>query len=457
MKAEKNNDLTLEEQTETTEEPKKESNSLIEAEQFIRSTMMKASTLDGKTYSSELEHEILSKAMGREPKAIDQAKELILETINDNKISVEGYSTKELAERIFANVWGLSVIEEYASDYETDEIRVNSYNKIYIVKNGIPQKLDISFPSEDEVEILIKRVVMEDTGVSIDMSNPRIESVLGDGSRLTAVAPPISKNWSFILRRHCSFNPTVDNYLKKETFDEKTWKALSLLVRGRASMLYSGNVGAGKTTLMRKLIGELNDKLRIASIGKDIEVLIQNLYPDKDVIELEEQAHLGIGMKELFITLLRESPDAIVVEEFRGGGEAIEAVRACTRGLDGSMATAHFNTPEEAVEGTALFMLEEGLAIPMDMAKLRVARAFNIVVQMTGDAITGKKKLVSITELTTDEQGQVNFNELLRWKPSSYNYYGEGDWEFVGKPSKGLQFKLLKNVRKEELEEMGWL
>lgn len=432
--------------------------SFEEAINYIQEQMVITTTINNINVSYEEKQHILSLAMSRNRDAINKAKDYIFMTLKEHNIVVEGYSTIELSEELFAKNWGLDGLEEYAIDDVTDEIRVNGTSQIRVVRKGIPKTINFKFNDEIEIENIIKRLIIEDVGSSIDRSNPKIEAVLADGTRLTATCPPITKTWTFILRRPASFKPTLDNYIKKETLDKKVWDAISILARGRASMLFSGNVGAGKTTFMRKVVAELNDKLRIGVIGKDSEVLLQNEYPDRDIIEMEEQEHLGIMMKDLFVLMLRESPDVLVIEEFRGAGEAVEAVRACTRGLDGSMSTAHFNTAEETVEGTALFMLEEGLNIPIEMAKLRVARAFNIVIQMVGDAITGKKKVVEITEIGADKEGNVFYNELIKWVPlEEDDYYGKGSWEFVSKPSPGLKQKLLKGVKKIELDELGWL
>lgn len=434
--------------------------SFEEASAFVQEQMTQNTTIKNKEVLYDEKQRVLSLAMFRNRNAIDKTKEYILEDLKQAKIIVKGYTLDSLTEKIFAKNWGLDGLEKYALDNITDEIRVNGAgkNKIYIVRNGVPEKIDFYFESEEEIEIIIKRLIIEDTGSSIDASNPKLEAVLADGTRLTATCFPITKTWTFILRRPDSFEPTLENYIMRETFNELVWKAIDILARGRASMLFSGNVGSGKTTLMRKIVGQLNEKLRIGVIGKDSEVLLQDHYKDRDIIELQEQEHLGIKMKDLFILMLRESPDVLIIEEFRGAGEAIEAVRACTRGLDGSMATAHFNTAEEAVEGTALFMLEEGLTVPIEMAKLRVARAFNIVIQMAGDAITGKKKIVEITEIGVDNRGQVFYNELVKWLPlKDDNYYGEGNWTFSNKPSDKLIKKLLKGVKRVELKEMGWL
>lgn len=412
--------------------------------------------LNSETLSMDHRQRLQSFAMAGDKESRSVVKEEIKTIINENRIKVSGYTKDELVEIVFADRYGLKALQKYYEDPMVDEIRVNSPNNIRIVKRGIPFKIEEKLKSDEEIENIIKRMIMEDIGVSLNKSNPTIESVLRDGSRLTATCFPVSKSWNFILRKHDSFDLTLNNYIETKTLDEYAWDMLSILARGGTKMLFSGNVGAGKTTLMKKVIGELDKNLRIGVIGTDIEVNLQEYYSDRDIIEFEEQAHLGISMKELFNTMLRESIDVLVIEEFRGSGEAIEAVRACTRGLPNAFTTAHFNNPEEAIEGTALFMLEEGLNLELDLAKVRVARAFNVVVQLFGDAITGKKRLVSITEIQVDRNNNISFNELLKWTPSTDEFLGDGTWAMVNQPSDELLKNMLKRVGRKEVEELGW-
>lgn len=428
-----------------------------EAVNFIQDEMMRNTIIEGEEVTLDDKQRILNLASSRDRLAVEKAKYYIEKTFEQEGISVNGYNLKELAEDIFAKIWGLDILEKYSTDKDIDEMRVNGPDKIFIVKKGISRRIEDKFESEEIIELIIKRMIMESLGAVIDESNPRIEAILKNGARLTAMCPPISPKWIFSLRLHESFNPTLVNYLKSETFDMKVWNILKTLVKGRAKILISGNVGSGKTTLLRKLVGEVNDH-RIYVIGKDLETLLQNMYPNKDIVETQERPHLDIYMKDLLYSALRMSPDIIIIEEFRGAGEAIEAIRACTRGFDGSMATAHFNTPEEAVEGCALFMLEEGLSLPLDIAKLRVTRAFDIVIQMLSDSITGKKKVVGITEIGADNEGNIYYNDLLKWLPDERDeYFGNGAWQLLDKPSNNLIKKLLINVKEEELEELGWI
>lgn len=396
-------------------------------------------------------------AMAGEPQAVRAAEEMVASILEEEMVEVDGHSRKRAAYEIYARLWGLGPVEAVYRDPEVDEVRANGPDKVFLQRRGRNEPAGVRFADEAELEAVIKRMILHDEGASLDRSSPRVESVRRDGSRLTATCPPVTRSWTFALRKHGTFDMSVENLARAGTLDPKVWGALSLLARGRANILFCGNVGSGKTSLMRKLLGELHPNLRILVIGKDLELLLYRHYPERDVIELEEHPEVGVSMKELFETALRESPDVIAVEEFRGAGEAIEAVRACTRGHPGSMATAHFNSPEEAIEGTAMLMLEEGLNLPLELAKLRVARSFDVVVQMFSDSVRGTKKLVSATEVLVGPAGEIGFRDLIRWEPRGDDYLGPGEWVFANPPSPGLRAKMFRfGVTDAMVRKAGW-
>lgn len=435
----------------------KDKRTIKETMEYVQRKMFEIDDLESEDIQSQKEsrQQLLRNAMAGDKKAYLDVKDMILKYLQKGNIEVQGYTPKEAAEYIYSHIWGLGVVEKYYRDDSVDEIRVNGPNNIYIVRRGKSYKVPEKFESSSSVEQVIKRMIIEDVGLALDRSSPRAESVRKDGSRLTATCYPVSKTWTFVLRKHGTFKMDLDNLVKAKTLDEQTWKALNVLIKGRANILFSGNVGAGKTSLMRKLAENIDPSLRLLVIGKDLELRLADHYPEKDIIELEEHSHLGASMKALFETALRESPDCIIIEEFRGVGEAMEAIRACTRGHFGSMASAHFNNAEEAIEGTAMMMLEEGLTLPLELAKLRVARAFNIVVQMYGDAITGIKKITSITEIYVDSNNKIHYIPLIEWLPCGEDYMGEGKWVFKNYPSEKLTSHMRRTISSKELEDVG--
>lgn len=360
----------------------------------------------------------------------------------------------DASEAIRRQLWGLGKLENLYLDPEVDEIRVLCNGRVFVSRRGKNCAASIRLAPDEVIQMVERLIPYDESGASLNESNPMLELVRADGSRLTALCTPVVRGCSFVLRKHGTIEMTPESLIKLQTLDMRVWKVLSLLVHGRRNILISGGTNSGKTTLLKMLIGELNPSLAIRTLDTDNEIRASNLYPDRDIIEMEAHTEVHADMKKIFEKILRLSPDVIIVGEFRGYGEAVEAIRACTRGHDGSMATTHFSSPEEAVRGTAMLMLEEGLNLSLRLAMARVAQAFNVVVQMFADSERGIKKITSITEIEESE-GIVQYRELVRWVPDGDDYLGSGRWQILGKPGNRACEAMKKHgIRTSEIEEV---
>ncbi len=398
--------------------------------------------------------EIIENAMAGEPNADAEAQKIIATLLGGYDIEVEGMNRSQVAYDIYKHTWGLDVLEEAYRDPEVNELRINAPNAIYALRMAKNERLDNLFFKDDEhVRNLISRITMHDQGVHLDKSFPAIESMRKDGTRITATHPPVTKHVTLVLRKPYPHLITPEEMIELGTLDKKTWAVLRTLVRGRANILISGGVGSGKTTLLRTTLAEVNPISRIVVLETDSELMLSNAFPNWDVIEFEEHKETkGGSLEDLFRIALRESPTIIIVGEFRGSGEAREAIRACVRGHN-SMATAHFSSPREAIEGTARMLLEEGLNLPVGIAVITVAAAYNVVVQMFGDPIRGAIKVESVTEVIPTING-VKYQDLIRWAPQGVDYLS-GGWQLRSGLSSTLIERLCKHITLDEIRGAG--
>ncbi len=102
---------------------------------------------------------------------------------------------------------------------------------------------------------------------------------------------------------------------------------MGLLQRPSGLILITGPAGAGKTTTLYSCLQHLNDGTRkINTIEDPIEYVIDGIR--------QSQVHLKIrlGFPELLISVLRQSPDVIMVGEIRDPITAETAVRAANSG-----------------------------------------------------------------------------------------------------------------------------
>lgn len=395
--------------------------------------------------------DVFNEAVAGSPGARERAVSVITDILDGHRVVVEGMTSREAAEIVYRDNWGLETIQELYDDPAVSEIRWNNL-KLFVTRKGRKEAAGIFLTSPAQAERIVKRLLLHDVGVSLNETSPRAYSVRKDGSRVTALCYPVSPAWANVIRKHNTFDMSPENLEKHGTMDVKTYMRIRLLYVGGANIIIIGPADAGKTSLLRKIVGELPEYLRIISLSKDREILMSKEYPDRDILELEEHEELGVPMPSLFETILTLSPDVIIVEELKGYGEATETIKACTRGHRHSGTTAHFNNAVETVEGIGMMMIEEGLNLPLELAMLRVARAFNLVIRMKKCNRTGVKKLVDVTEIGVNG-GKVFYRPLIEWVPDDENdNYGSGCWVPVNMPTDELLSEL--EVSRKEVAEL---
>lgn len=387
---------------------------------------------------------LIELAQGGHPESEAALLRLIAEVLEETAIRVDGISggVEAHARVICDRLFGLDVLGPLYRAPGVDEIRVNRWDRIYYQEHGRNTVAEgLRFHAPEDLENLIRRLILH-TGKAIDQSNPVVESQRLDGTRITATLPPFSHHPTLVLRRHGTFTLTPETVVASGMVNEALLRLLAALVRGRANLLISGATGSGKTSLLRFLVRYLHPKLRIVTLETHWELGLDEAYPDRDIVALQEVPG-RISMQEAFRHILRQTPNVIIVGEARGG-EADETVKACVRGHDGTMATGHFTGVREAIRGMArLIVIDGGKPVPLELQEIEVAEAFDVVVQMRGDPEgTGRRIVEQVTEVWV-ERGEIQFRDLCRWQPGAEDWW-QGTWVFPNAPTPRLRAKLAR-------------
>jgi len=276
---------------------------------------------------------------------------ILLRLLGGHRRKIDRETLNGLKEDIMDEFLGYGIIEKFLEDSRVTDIMVNSPDQIFIEKDGIIEKADVSFESEHRIMSIIERMA-SDSGKRIDLSSPFVDFRIKRGARVTAVIPPISGRGPLlcirkILRDVFSF----DELLEKGTVNKKMLGFLKYCVRARINILISGSTGVGKTTFMNLLIKEfVPDEGRIV-ILEDTEELIVN-EPKHYIRLLTRSAnitgHGEVKLSDLVKLSLHLRPDRIVIGEIRGE-EAFDFLHVVNTGHDGSMCTIHANDCADAL------------------------------------------------------------------------------------------------------------
>ena len=320
-------------------------------------------------------------------------------------------------EELFNDIVGLGPLEPLLADPDITEIMVNSYDKIYVEIRGKIEQTDVKFRDNNHVMNIINRIVSS-VGRRIDESSPMVDARLADGSRVNAVIPPIALSGPSITIRKFSKNPLgVSDLIRFSSVSPQMMAFLEACVKARMNIIVSGGTGSGKTTLLSVLSGFIPENERIVTIEDAAELRLQQRH----VITLEARpANIeGAGqitIRDLVRNALRMRPDRIVVGEVRSG-ETLDMLQAMNTGHDGSLTTAHANSPRDLMSRLETMVLMSGMDMPVTAIREQVASALNLIVHQARMR-DGSRKIVSITEVVGMEGDTITLQDIYVYKPA---------------------------------------
>jgi pilus assembly protein CpaF len=121
-----------------------------------------------------------------------------------------------------------------------------------------------------------------------------------------------------------------------------------------------------------------------------------------------------VSIRDLVINSLRMRPDRIVVGEVRGG-EALDMLQAMNTGHDGSLTTAHANSPRDMLARMETMVLMAGMDLPHRAIREQMASAVDLVVHQ--DRMRdGTRKVTSISEIQGMEGDVITMSEIFRFE-----------------------------------------
>src|SRR5207249_1271025 len=183
--------------------------------------------------------------------------------------------------------------------------------------------------------------------------------------------------------RKFSFVPyTADDLVRMGTLSPRMAAFLAACVRGRANIVISGGASSGKTTLLDVLAGFISDRERLVTIEDAAELRLGKPH----VVGLEArppnvEGRGEVTVRDLVRNALRMRPDRIIVGEVRGG-EALDMLQAMNTGHEGSLSTAHANSPRHLLWRLETMALMSDVDLPAAHIRNQVAAAVDVVIHL---------------------------------------------------------------------------
>lgn len=327
----------------------------------------------------------------------------------------DNFGTKliRLAQILYQELYGFSVIDELVFDSTLDEVACNRHDYIWVQYRGIKRKIPNSrfvFHSEKHYNRIVEDRIVSTANTEMNAGEPVICSVLNNGTRVTAVRPPLSKNYTVNLR----IFKKRDDAVRCRFLSGRMEKVIRLLVnKGRRNVAIIGEQGSGKTTAADEIIIRgLDDGISIGLAESIHELGISVKYPLKNVVELQYTREFKPSdITEIFFRLNR---DIVVYGEVRSPSEAMEMIKAMLRQARGSMFTFHSSGVKRMVHDLRSLLMQTGMYTDYREAQFDVADAVDIVIHLKLDRNTGERYVYKISEIKAiDETMGFEVNDLF--------------------------------------------
>src|SRR5689334_14956664 len=340
---------------------------------------------------------------------------------------------KQLVGDVLDELLGLGPLEPLLKDPTITDILVNGHNRVFVERYGVLEPSPVRFKDEKHLIRIIQKIVSA-VGRRIDESSPMVDARLADGSRVNAVVPPLALDGSLLsIRKFARVPISLERLIEIGSVPIQVAEVLKAVVGSRRNVLISGGTGSGKTTMLNAMSAFVDGRERIVTIEDSAELQLQQEH----VVRLETrppniEGKGEIAQRELVKNALRMRPDRIIVGEVRAG-EAFDMLQAMNTGHDGSMTTIHANTPRDSLSRVEQMIGMAGLDIPIRSSRAQIASALHVVIQI-GRLSDGRRRLLSLSELTGMEGDVVTMQEIFRFRQTGVSPEGQvaGRFEATG-------------------------
>jgi pilus assembly protein CpaF len=345
-----------------------------------------------------------------------QIREAVTEFLRAEHAPLSASEREEIVEQVVYEITGLGPIEPLFRDPTITDILVNGAKDIYVERAGKLARVNTSFRNDAHLLTVIDRIVSR-VGRRVDESSPMVDARLPDGSRVNAIIPPLALDGPVLSIRRFGSDFDIESLTTTGTLTRRMATLLAGCVHARLNILISGGTGSGKTTLLNALSAFIPGAERVVTIEDAAELRLQQEH----VVRLETrppnvEGRGEVVARDLVRNALRMRPNRIIIGEVRGV-EAVDMLQAMNTGHEGSMATIHANSPRDALSRLENMVMLAGTGLPMRALREQIAATLDVIVQIARLS-DGRRRVVSITEVTGVEGEVITTNEIFAFRRS---------------------------------------
>lgn len=223
------------------------------------------------------------------------------ECIEKNRIR-STIGTEELSKKVYNLMFGYGILQELIDDESISDINITRFDHIVIKRRGKYQLTEYSFQNMAKFLLFCKLIVVRNGGKLNE--NHCFERVDDHEKRLriSASIPPRSAiGPTMSIRKHVQKAYTIDDLVMEKMLDSQSKQIIKDIIQKGKNIIICGKGAAGKTTLLRAILGEVPTERRFLICESENE-----LYPTNRNFIVEKIISREYGKSVTLSELVRD-------------------------------------------------------------------------------------------------------------------------------------------------------
>lgn len=280
------------------------------------------------------------------------------------------------------------------------EVIINGHQNICFESQGKLHPHAYGFPSPRSFDRFLQKI-FEEAQIKVDLEHPFVSFTWKEFRGHVALSPLSPSGTLLTFRRLKSESPfTLEQMLQMNSLTTDQLRILKEGIQSKKNILVVGGTGSGKTTLLSGCLREASSTDRFVILEDTSEIQIPNSMSAKLLTREASPSLPKFDLGDLLRQSLRMRPDRLVVGEVRGG-EAKDLLMALSTGHQGSFATLHASSPQEALLRLEMLIQMGAPHWSLESIKKLISLTMDWIVVLKKEK--GQRKLDGIHHITSLE------------------------------------------------------
>jgi pilus assembly protein CpaF len=308
------------------------------------------------------------------------------------------------------------ILSMLIEDPSVNDIIVRGFDDISVQKNRRNYATGLSFGDSNSYRAFVEQLLKR-AGKACTTATPVIDAAHGENVRLcvTHESPSPKGDGPLLtirIARHSSIS--LAGLIRSELAPQPILTYLGALVSsGECTLLISGEVGTGKTTLVRALAGEIPETEAVLIIEDTEEIRLNRAFTRTLLTREANTEGVGkISPSHAIRAGMRMAMNRIILGEMRDAEAAESFIDVCASGHPG-VSTIHARSARDALSRLELFLSRAQPGVGIETVRRQISNAISAVVHLGVDSSEQTRRILEVAELGSSADGFIQLSPIF--------------------------------------------